>query len=899
MDNTSIKINEKKFDYEPHTHLYDYLAIVLKYKWIVLCCFLFIVGSVTIASLLSTPMYQATSQIMIREQPSLINPLGENRTRGFSQNEYFQTQVNLLSNRSLVWEVITSLNLQDIIEQDVAGEDDSTHAMELSLKGSAVASEVKALPDDPTEKEIAAKTNPALIDWYLSHLSVSPLQESSLVDIHFNGTDPELITRIVNAHTQAAIHRIVRLQKAHAHDVLDWLKNQIDDQKDEVQTAQKKIHSYKKQNDLLTVEDRQNLISLELDQINSSLIEARNIRIAKKAAYDQLGMVEDGRVELMVLPEIINDSVLLNLRNRLVEINARKIEMATKYGPKHPKMIQLNLGINQLKMEIATEIRRLKKAIQADLNRARTIESNLQKSLEEKKQIAMDLGKKNIQYDVLKRQADSSDEIYDFLLKQSQEISLSSVMDTSGVQIVDRAEVPIKPVKPNHKLNIAMAILLGFLFSAGLAFFLEYMDNTVKEPLDISMQLGMPVLGMIPYDKNQKYRAQLAIPWKENATLTEQPVSLAARYPISNRFPVLFRPNDPGASGRVVMIESATMEEGKTTITLKAASSMAAAGLRVLLVDGDLIRPTLSRTVGFSNGKGLTAFLKKIMNYHVDRGDLSVCSLDDLFFLIGLKRRNGNLIVKNVDDQIMEVFFQDGHMVHLQFPNNRDANRLGTMLINSGLITEEQLQDALDRNKRTGQPLGYILVNSGYLTRDKLQGPLRLQMEENLQKLFSWKTGQYKFESGAVNIFKRERIAFTEEYSEIIRMLGKVEGSRLVEEEIFSQIKRGYGENLYILPAGSRAGGMQPQLNHLLMQKVFDVLRQRFDVILIDTSPLEAQSDTLTLSSLADDIIFVIKAGKLSHKALNQAKSTIPQEKIIGAILNQVKVKESSYYNYY
>jgi succinoglycan biosynthesis transport protein ExoP len=346
------------------------------------------------------------------------------------------------------------------------------------------------------------------------------------------------------------------------------------------------------------------------------------------------------------------------------------------------------------------------------------------------------------------------------------------------------------------------------------------------------------------------------------------------------------------------VVESATMEEGKTTIAIKAASSMATAGMRVLLVDGDLLRPRLSKIVNVGEGRGLTYFLTNILNYAIDVGDLSTCSIDDLFFLIGLKKKNGYLIIENNDNQHMGVFFGNGNMIHLEYPDNQDSNRLGTMLLNSGMITKEQLEDALVRNRRTGQHLGYILVNGGYLSRDKLQGPLRLQMEENLQRLFSWKTGYYRFESNTVNIIKEGRISYIEEYSDIIKMLGSIEGSQLLEDEIFAQIASAETENLYILPAGKSIGEANLQLNQILLKKVLEILKQHFDVIIMDNSPIEAQAGTVSLSALADDIIFVIKSGKLTHKVLNDAKSTLPQEKIVGVILNQIKTKGPSSHYY-
>ena len=364
---TNLPVSRKQSPaHELQTHLSDYLAVIFKYKWIVLLCFLGIVGSVTAFSFLTTPSYQATAQVMIKEQPSPVNPLGENTQRSFVFSEYFQTQVNLLSNRSLVWEVISTENLKSLIEQHLRKNS------EFSLTEVADDSSGNYQSQD-------------LITWYLKHLDVAPLRESNLVGVHFNGTDPKLITQIVNTHTQVAIDRNVQVQKDNARKALDWLKHQIKGQKKEVEAAQQKIHTYQKENDLLTMEDRQNLISEELDQINTNLVEARNLRIAKQAALDQLLKAGTEQEDILALPEIVNDSVLQNLRNRLVELKAGKIEMGTKYGEKHPKMIQITLGINQLKNEIDLEIKRLKGAIEADLRRAVSIEADLLKTLEEKK----------------------------------------------------------------------------------------------------------------------------------------------------------------------------------------------------------------------------------------------------------------------------------------------------------------------------------------------------------------------------------------------------------------------------------------------------------------------------------------------------------------------------------
>jgi hypothetical protein len=244
----------------------------------------------------------------------------------------------------------------------------------------------------------------------------------------------------------------------------------------------------------------------------------------------------------------------------------------------------------------------------------------------------------------------------------------------------------------------------------------------------------------------------------------------------------------------------------------------------------------------------------------------------------------------------MNIFFQSGAPIHIQSLNNPQSNRLGAMLLKGGSINREQLKDAIERHRRTCQPLGYILVNSGYVSRDQLRGPLRLQMEEHFQKLFSWKTGEFNFEPGFLNLFESERIFFGEDYFKLIKGLGRIEGNKFVANMLLSHIKNGYGDGLYVLPAGVSKPKHIGQVNQILLRKVLDILKQKFDVIIIDTPPVDAAAGTFTLSSMVDSIVFVIKAGHLSYKIINQAIDHLPKDKIIGTVLNQVDEKTSFYY---
>jgi Mrp family chromosome partitioning ATPase len=401
----------------------------------------------------------------------------------------------------------------------------------------------------------------------------------------------------------------------------------------------------------------------------------------------------------------------------------------------------------------------------------------------------------------------------------------------------------------------------------------------------------MPLLGTITQRKALLKKNVPALPWEDEHTPEIKGLLAEPIYEISRRFPTEIQTGDDQPFGRVLMVESATLNEGKTTVAINIAANLSNAGFRVLLSDCDLLRPSLHKVFQCEKEVGLGSALEKISTIELGSGTLKEYSIDDLFFLIELKNRNGKLTVQ-CNDQAMNIFFQNGAPIHIRSQNNPQSNRLGAMLLKGGSINREQLKDAIERHRSTFQPLGYILVNSGYVSRDQLRGPLRLQMEEHLQKLFSWKTGEFNFEPGFSNLFESERIFFREDYSKLIKGLGRIEGNKFAAYVLLSHIRNGHSDGLYVLPAGASMPQHIGQFNQILIKKVFDILKQKFDVVIIDTPPVDAAAGTFTLSSLVDGIVFVIKAGHLSYKIINQAVNNLPKEKIIGTVLNQVKVKE-------
>ncbi len=753
-------------------HLKDYLDIIRRRKWLVILFFLTVVGLVSFFSIRATPVYRATTQILIENKASQMIQYGDSSLgSSAAQMDYFQTQLHLLRNGQNAYEVIEALELWKLFEYRTSEESRiSTHlikpvsqflinlASPLLKKLKSRTHEHLAALDLPTslpeEGRPDSRISPGMVDWYLASLQITPVRGSSLCNISFIGTSPELITRIVNTHARTFIAGDIQRRKSTAQEALNWVKTQMNAQKTQLETSMQAISEYNKAHDIVSLESRQDITSQELMSLISALSRARADRMAKQAVWDHVKNLSVDDERLFAIPGISQNIVIRELRNQLIKAREEQRDERARVSAEYPRNHQLDARIKQLKQEITLEVERMRRAIKVELDRAVAYEKSIRNDLQKQKLAMRDLSEMAVGNDVLLQQEKINQDMYEILLKQSKEIDLTGQMESSNIRVVDPARVPRYPIKPRIFLNILLAMALGLFLGTGLTFFVEYMDNTPKTPGDVLRRIGVPVMGALPYDKSLKKNKTPALSWDEASAQKGKNSAACALVDASSCVPAVLRPPGEGPAGRVMMIESATVGEGKTTVATHFARNLTRTGLRVLMVDCDFQRPTLHRLFGLPNEGGLAGALSRVTSDKISSGALERFSVADIFFLINLRKQSGRLTIRDKSKaQTMTAFFRDGRFLHLQNHHNPPANLLGNMLLTGGFITENQLQDAIERNKRTGQPLGYLLMNAGYISRDKLNGPLRLQTEENLQKLFSWKEGSFVFGDGKLSTY--------------------------------------------------------------------------------------------------------------------------------------------------
>ncbi len=891
--NTFKTSNQTLFTQE--IHLTDYLHIVWKRKWLVITSFLILVSLVTFQTFNTKPVYKATNKILIERQFRPEATIESAMSREDPNIEYYKTQHNLLVSENLALRVIKKLELwNDSTFHSVDDTDVLTDTSDLS--DSTVHS--KNINSTDAVKQSESENATSMVGWYLSNLNIEQIKGSQIFNISFTSTLPEVAQGVANSHAHTFIEQNIQTQYKDFQQSLNWLNVQIEEQKKKVEASERSVHEYKKDKGIVFIGEQDDIISRKLAELNNILIQASAKRIERQTAYDQLDSFSLDKESIFSLPEIKDDSVIQKLRSRLTDLNARKIEMSSMYRSKHPKIMEINSSVKPLEQEITNEVQRVRNTIKAELDRAIAFENSIKEALDEHKNVTLSFNEKNINFNVLQREAQSTQNIFDILLRQASEVNAISSTRRSNVRIVDEALLPTKPIRPKKTINILLSVVFGLAFGFGAAYFVEYMDKSVKTPEDVSRRLGMNVLGMVPLDKElKKGRTTLVLSLSEDeSNYYKENVSSRGYYQhdISTNIIPSSTLMQPRLFGHVIMVESTTAGEGKSTVLARSAINLARGGLRVVMVDADVHRPSLNKIfkLNGSGGKGLTKTMSNIINQKLQNGTLDQYSLDDLFFLINLKKQSGKLTIIN-DNQSMTAIFDKGNLFHLQNDGNiRIANRLGTMLLRGGFITEDQLKDALERNNQTGQPLGYILLNAGYLNQTELKGPLKLQMEEHLQKLFSWKQGTFTFMQENVTFYKDKKINFREDYLPLIKRLGLMGGSRFLENEVLSCLQSLDEPNLSILPAGTgnlRYGGMR---YFMLILKFLDILKQHFDVVLVDAPPLlDTMNGFKPLFPFVDGVIFVIKQGHASIKDINEAISRMKESntKIIGVVMNQIK----------
>lgn len=573
--------------------------------------------AVALGTLLQEPTYRATGTIEFRKQGGDVVPLEALFDLARIPDQDLQTQYTLLRSPALARRVVSELQL--------AGSDEFRRQpapVQAGIGGGRAAT-----PDQAGIGGDRAATPERLIDAFGKRLRIDPVEDSRMVRVSFEAGDPELAARVVNS----VISNYTAMRVESARGAVDRLSTQVDSVRTRLAASEEKLQAYVVANGLQMVEtgngDTESIVQARLRQLQQQLTEAEADRYEVEGRYN---IVQQRNYDALA------SDVLRSLTLRIAETEAEYAKLRATFTDAYPRTQTVKRQLDALNRQLRNERARIAREVRGEYEGAVKRQQLLQQALAEQSGMADRLAARTSEYRILKREVDAQQQLYSVLQQKVKEAGVGMALAPSEISVVDAAMAPEDPFRPDPWRSLPLGLMVGLLLGVGLAFVREHTDPNVRTIEEIDAFGAAPILGMIPghhaatRSPLQRLAAPLGgiLPASANGGLPpaqasaapaegswvlidqqEEPDSPLAEAFSSLRTSVLLQSDGP--LPRSLLVTSSQPGEGKTTVSINLALSMARLGRRVLLIDADIRRPSVHRALSLSGRPGLAEYLTR------------------------------------------------------------------------------------------------------------------------------------------------------------------------------------------------------------------------------------------------------------------------------------------------
>ena len=577
--------------------------ILVKHQWLILATTVILMVLVAVYSFKMKPIYQATGRLDIEAEMPLLQSLNDLFHTGEVDDSFLATQVSILESDNLIWETIQQLGLGTLD---------------------------KSVPDSTAAKN-------ALIGAYRGRLKVERTKETRMVLVSFESPDPREAALFVNTLINNYIESNFQTKYNATRQATGWMEGQLDELKLKVEKSQEAMVAYERQNNIVNLGEKETVTESRFEDLSKELNEAQSDRLTKESLYKMVAS-NDAQVGFLLQG---NNTLLASLEAKEVDLKEQYSEALSQYGPTYPKVLRLQDQMKDVDALIVRERRRMVENIHNEFLAAAKRQQFLAAALADQKKEVDKVSQLLIQYNLLKREFDSNQTLYDSLLQRLKDANVSAGLRATNIHTIDEAAVPSYPVRPNKPRNIEFALVAGLALGIALAFTQEALDNSIKNAQEMEKLTGLPTLAIIPMGTpSLRSRPGLmpgtgisingsSSPVVEMAVLQKPGAAISEAYRALRTSVLLSTAERPP---QVLLVTSSQPFEGKTSTSLNLAATLAQKGSRVLLVDADMRRPGLAKALNLNTGKGLSGILTGAYNY--DETLLQqVKGLDSLFVL--------------------------------------------------------------------------------------------------------------------------------------------------------------------------------------------------------------------------------------------------------------------------
>jgi capsular exopolysaccharide synthesis family protein len=583
-----------------------------------------------------TPTYQARSVLEIQDinenflNIKQVSPVSDGS--GYAALSDIQTQIKLLQSESLIKRVLAKLNPTPQVSP---GSGDASGGIPPVIQTSLLAAWRRAL----NLPEASAELDPTQVS---RNLKVRTAGQTRLIEILYESPDPRFAANFVNTLAQEFIESSVEARWKLGQHTSEWLSRQLDDMRIKLEKSDDGLQAYARRTGLIFTSEKNDISEDKLRQLQEALLRAQTDRINKQSRWE---LTQTKPAES--LPDVLNDSSLRALQDKITELHRQRAEEITTYTEKNNRVQRIDAQIGPLQAALKSERESIVDRIRSDYESAVRREKLLAADYAKQSFIVSDQAEKSINYNILKREVDSNRQIYEAMLQRVKESSIASAIRSSNVRIVDPADPPKLPFKPNLPLNGAVGLLSGAFIAVGFAIVRDRTDRSLRNPGEVSMYLDVPELAVIPSQRIEGRRrigylgpARTELEKKAAKEMREVPVELVTWQRgsiLGDSFRALLASilygQRHGSQLRVIALTSANPGEGKTVVASNLALALAEIGQRVLLVDGDLRKPRLHEIFNQPNAWGLSDLLQGTTPPNEAEGGLVATGYKNLYLL--------------------------------------------------------------------------------------------------------------------------------------------------------------------------------------------------------------------------------------------------------------------------
>jgi polysaccharide biosynthesis transport protein len=567
-----------------------FLRIVYRRRWLALLAFVAIVIPAVAWTMLQQPVYAAHVRIAIDPEPTAPLQFAKG-SNDAPPADAVQTQREILESRELARRTIVRLKLFDTAEFRAPEATPIGRLLALLGLGAAPQSPAPVTATDDVRANL-------VVGGFQSRMKVVPLSFTRLIDVVFESSDPALAARAANGIADTFIVQDLDARLGSVKDATTWLGQRLEEERKRVETSESALQVYKEQQNALAVEDRQNIVVQKLSDLNTAVTKAKTERFLKETTYRQIEKAQSEPAQLETIPTIAANRAIQQLRAELATHTRQEAVLSQQYGELHPEMLKVRSAIETANDGIERETAKAVELAKNEYLGSLENERRLVSALEEQKSEALRLNRQDLEYGRLQREADANRRLYDALLQQTRQTGITGEFKQSSIRIVDRAEVPPRPIRPQRIKNAVLAVSMGLFAAIGLAFARDFLDARIKTPKDLQDALKLPFLGLLPAV------SPLPTPLSSQVLAAQPQLGEAIR-----RVRTTLVLSNPTSACQVLLITSAAPGEGKSVITNLLGTAFASAHRRTIIIDTDLRRPRVHELVGCTPGPGLSDYL--------------------------------------------------------------------------------------------------------------------------------------------------------------------------------------------------------------------------------------------------------------------------------------------------